>query len=82
MIVEGIINLVFIPLNGLLILLPDVSWDVSSTVFTKFFEILRMACYFLPMTTVAIIFGMIIAINTFKIVISLIKTLWQLLPFL
>ena len=81
MILETIINAIFLPLNGLLGLLPNISWDVGASVFTKFFEVVRMACYFLPMGTVGTIFGLVIAINAFKIVISIIKTIWQLLPF-
>lgn len=82
MIFETIINFIFIPLNGLLALLPNISWEVGSSVFTKFFEVLRMACYFLPMGTVVSVFSLVVAINSFKIVISIIKTIWQLLPFL
>jgi len=82
MILETIINAIFLPLNGLLAFLPDISWNVNSGVFTKFMEVLRMACYFLPMGTVGAVFALVIAINVFKIVISTIKTIWQLLPFL
>ena len=81
MIIESLINFIFIPLNGLLHLLPNISWNVDANVFAKFFEVLRLGCYFLPMGTVMAVFALIIAINTFKIVISLIKTVWQLLPF-
>ena len=82
MIIEALVNAIFIPLNGLLALLPNISWDVGASVFTKFFEVLRMACYFLPMATVGIVFTLIIAINAFKIGVSIIKTIWQLLPLL
>lgn len=81
MIIENILNAIFIPLNGLLALLPNISWNVDSSVFTKFFEVLRMACYFLPMGTVVGVFTLIIAIQGFRIVVSVIKTIWQLLPF-
>lgn len=82
MIIETLVNAIFIPLNCLLALLPDISWDVAAGVYTKFFEVLRMACYFLPMATVGTVFMLIIAINAFKIGVSIIKTIWQLLPLL
>lgn len=81
MIVEAFLNFLFLLLEGLLTLLPDVSWDVNNNVFTAFFEILRFACYLLPMTTIILIFKIIVSLIMFRIGVSLIKTIWNLLPF-
>lgn len=82
MITQGILSIFFAVVNGLFSLLPDVSWDVSSTAMTNFFEVFHLLGYFLPMETVVAIFGLIIVITNFRIGVSIIKTIWQLLPLL
>lgn len=81
MILEGIFNALFGILQGLLYLLPDVSWDVNNTVFDVFFDVLHLACYLLPITTIIQIFSIIISITMFRIAVSVVKTIWSLLPF-
>lgn len=81
MITEGIMNAFFSFLSGLFMLLPDISWDVDNAVFSTFLEIIRLAGYFLPMGTIVTILGLIISLTMFRITISLIKTIWGLLPF-
>ena len=81
MILEGIMNAFFLMLSGLFSLLPDVSWDVNNNVFTTFFEVIRFAGYLLPMGTILIILKIIISLTMFRIGVSLIKTIWNLLPF-
>ena len=81
MIVEGIADLIFNIVQGMLSMLPDIKWDVDNSVFSIFFDVLEMVCYLLPMPTVLTILSFVIMINMFKIVISIIKTIWDLLPF-
>lgn len=82
MIIEGIVNILFIPLEALFMMLPDVSWNVESDFFSSILDIFQAVCYLLPMKTVVAILTLIIAINVFKFVIALIKTIWQLIPLL
>ncbi len=82
MILEGILNVLFSAADSLFSILPDVSWDVDSGVFTAFFDILRMVGYLLPMSTVIAILRIVIVINAFKIGVSIVKTVWDLIPFL
>lgn len=81
MITESLFNSLFSGLRGLFGILPDISWEVNPEVFDAFFQIIRLAGYLLPMGTVITILGIILAFNAFKIVISLIKTIWALFPF-
>lgn len=81
MITESILNGFFAVLSGLFTLLPDLSWDVDTGVFSVFLEVIRFAGYLLPMKTIVVIVGLIISFTMFRIVISLIKTIWGLLPF-
>lgn len=82
MILETIINILFLPLQALLSLLPDISWNVENNFLNSILDIFQVVCYLLPMKTVVAILTIIIAINVFKIVISIIKTIWQLIPLL
>lgn len=81
MITEGILNVFFAVLSGFFTLLPEISWNVKPDSFSAFFEIIRFAGYLLPMDTVFMILSAIISFTMFRIVISLIKTIWGLLPF-
>ena len=81
MITEGIMNVLFVMLSGLFSLLPEINWDVNNGVFTSFFEVIRLACYFLPMGTISVILGIIVSLIMFRIGVSIIKTIWSLLPF-
>lgn len=82
MILETLINILFVPLEALLTLLPDISWNVENNFLNGVLDIFQVVCYLLPMKTVIAILTIIIAINVFKFVIALIKTIWQLIPFL
>ena len=80
MITQAIFNMFFGMLSVLLGFLPDVEWVVNADMFTKFFEIIKVACYLLPMGTVVKILALIIAINTFKIFVALLRLITQLIP--
>lgn len=81
MITQSILNIFFGIQSFLFVLLPDISWTVTADSFTKFFEILRVVCYFLPMGTVATILLLVVAINVFKAFVSLLRVLANLIPF-
>lgn len=81
MITEAFMNFLFNVSKTLFALIPDISWDVNEEVFDSFFQFIRMAGYLLPMGTVITILGIIFAFNVLKIVISIIKTIWAILPF-
>lgn len=81
MIIEGICNLLFALVGGLLSFLPEVTWSVDAAVFTNFLEILRLVGYLLPMRTVMVIFSLVISFGIFRIGVALIKTLLKFIPF-
>ena len=82
MIISGIIYVVFSIVRGLLTLVPDYSWNADSVTLTNFYEAIRLVFYFFPVDVVISIVTIIVAVNTVRIFISLIKTIWQLIPFL
>ena len=81
MISEFFLNIIFKFLSGMLNLLPDVSWSVDTTAFSYFLDIVRIVGYLVPAQTVYAIITLMVAFTVFRIIISLIKTIWDLLPF-
>lgn len=80
MISEFFINIIFGLVEGMFTLLPDVTWSVKTTFFDYLISFIRMAGYLLPWGTVTTICGLIVALSIFRIIISIVKTIWDLLP--
>lgn len=80
MIAEFTLNIVFNIVSGMLGLLPDVSWSVETTAFEYFLDVIRVAGYLLPADTISAIIALIIVLLNFRIVIAIIRTIWDLLP--
>lgn len=80
MVVENIYNLLISGLNWLLSLMPDVTWSVDTGVFSYFISIINTIKYLLPMEYIADMFDVIIGFMTFRIIIALLRTVWDILP--
>lgn len=80
MIAEFFLNIIFALVEGMFSILPDISWDVGTGVFSSFLDVLSCVCYMLPMGTVSVIAGLTLSISVFRAVIALVKTIWDLLP--
>lgn len=80
MISEFLLNVIFDWVSGMFSLLPDITWSVETSAFEYFISILRVAGYMLPMDTVATIAGLLVALTTFRIIIAIIRTIWDVLP--
>lgn len=79
MIIEAIINM-GVGLLDVLFGRIEIDLSVAEQFFEKIWEILRMACYLLPMGTVTAILAITIALFNFRIVVAILKTLWGILP--
>ena len=81
MIGEFLLNIVFGIVTGFFSILPEFTMPALLVdAFDLFGGIIRVACYLLPMDTITVIIGIIIFTTIFRIVISLGKTIWDLLP--
>lgn len=80
MIGEFFLNIIFNIVTGMFSMLPNWTWNVTSGAFGVALNIIRTVSYLLPMSTVGAIVGIIVSITIFRIVISIIKTIWELLP--
>ncbi len=82
MVSEFFLNIIFALVTGILnsFKLADFAWGVTAETLQPFLDIVKSICYFLPMETISVIVGLVIWFGIFRIVIRLIKTLWDLLP--
>lgn len=80
MIVEGMMSLVLSIVQGILSLIPDIDWSIPPNVFASAVQYLGVAFYVLPMGTVFTICSLLVVLQMFRIAVSLIKTIWALLP--
>ena len=82
MIIEGLLNVFFDFLANILGNLPNISWSADNNAWSTFLGFISVIMYLLPMDTIAYVLGTVISIILVRLVISVIKTLWDLLPFL
>lgn len=76
MIVESLINMLFLSIGGLLNFLPPLDLHIESVMFNNFLEVVRLAGYLLPIKTIILIVTMIISLQIFTIVMALIRLIW------
>lgn len=61
--------------------LPAINLDANAVISSTFYTYIRAGMYFLPIGTVTAIFGIQIALWTFRIIVSVVRSIWDLLPF-
>lgn len=62
--------------------LPIINIDANAVISSSFYTYIRAGLYFLPMGTVITIFRIQIAFWTFRIIVAVIRAIWDLLPFM
>ena len=80
MISEFILNIVFNIVEGVFSILPVFEWNVQGAFFQGALDMMRLAGYVLPMGTITAIIVIINTLLLIRIGVSLIKTIWELLP--
>lgn len=80
MVSEFFINLVWALVKPLIDLMPEIELNVSMESLRFFLDACSAVSYLLPMSDIIIMIGIIIAITAFRVIISFIKTIWELLP--
>ena len=82
MVSEFLLNIVFQIVEWILTPLPEIAVPTIMARDSTFFGMVRCVLYLLPLDTIGTIVGLLVAIAGFRIFISLVKTLWDLLPFI
>ncbi len=81
MIVDTILKAVFTLVNGILAPLPAIEIDLDPAFMDSFYDYLHVILWLLPCGTISAILVCHLSICGFRILVSVIKTIWQLLPF-
>lgn len=82
MITEGIINVLFLIAHGALSIIPLPEINAAGDIMTTFIQWIKVACYLLPMETIGLMIGVILIIYQLRYTVTIIRTIWDLLPVL
>ena len=81
MISQFLLDIVFDIAYGALNALPDVAWSVETSSFQFFLDAVRVAAYMFPSGILKTVFTFIFLSTVWRITIAVIKTIWEVLPF-
>ncbi len=82
MIIDGILTIVFGLIDFLLTPLGAIHFNFDISSITYVLQYFKMALYIIPFAQLSPILVFFIAMMGFRIVVSMIKTIWDLLPIL
>ena len=80
MIVESLLSVVFGLINFILLPLQIVDFALDLVTLEPVIQFINMALYLIPFRELMPIFIFFMSMMTFRVVVSLIKTIWDLLP--
>lgn len=80
MIIDKVLDILFAFLETILSKLPVMTMDVDLSVLFGFMDVLGFALYFFPWVKVLPILGLIMILQVWRIVVSVIRTIWEVLP--
>lgn len=65
-----------------LVMLPVIELDTAAITSSSAWSWIIAACYFIPTHTVVTILGIVVALGVWSLIVAVVKTLWDVLPFL
>ena len=80
MITDKLMGIAFSFLEKLLDKLPIMNMDIDFSVLNGFLDVLGFALYFFPWAKVVPILGLIILLQVWRVIISIIRVIWEVLP--
>lgn len=80
MVTELFLNIIFQLVEWILSPIPNLSLNLNWGATSSFWGVVRCVLYMLPLGTIAAIVSLLILISTFRIFVSIVKTIWDLLP--
>ncbi len=80
MITELLMDGLFVIVNTLLSPLSSIQFDVSMSSLEPMLQYVRMAMYIIPFAQLTPILGFIVGMMAFRVTVTVIKTIWDLLP--
>ena len=80
MITDNLMGIAFSFLEKLLDKLPIMNMDVDFSVLNGYLDVLGFALYFFPWAKVVPIVGLILLLQVWRVIISIIRVIWEVLP--
>ena len=80
MITDNLMGIAFSFLEKLLDKLPIMNMDVDFSVLNGFLDVLGFALYFFLWAKVVPIVGLILLLQVWRVIISIIRVIWEVLP--
>lgn len=78
MVTQGILEFVLFIVTPIIERLPTIT--ITGEGISKALEIINGVLYFLPVNTILSILAIMLAIHVYRIIVSILKTLWGVLP--
>lgn len=75
-----IITVILVVVFALLMALPAIHIDKGAVISSNVFQYLRAAMYFIPVGTCGTILTIILGLQVWRILVSIIKFIWDILP--
>lgn len=75
-----LIGVILVIVFALLMALPTIRIDSDTVIASNAFAYIRAAMYFIPTGTCAAILAIIMGLQVWRIIVALVKTIWELLP--
>ena len=82
MIIEAIFNIIFSVVDILLLPFDGINLIINSNIFNTVVEYISVVTYVLPIQNFTPIIVFIISTMLLRVIISALKTLWDILPFI
>lgn len=76
-----IFGIIFLAVVGILTLLPSIEIDEDAVLSSSAWQWVKAALYFLPIHTVAAILAVVVGLGVWSIIVAVVKTIWDVLPF-
>ncbi len=80
MIIDSIFNIILSFFNTIIDIIPTVDINMDFSLIDNILEFIKMACFFFPIGNLLPIIVFNIGIVTYKFVINLLRTIWDIVP--
>ena len=80
MFAEMFFNMLFSMIYTLLDMLPFIDWELPIGAVDACLSVMEFSAFFLPLTTINTMLGIILLEEGFKILLSLAKLIWKFIP--
>lgn len=76
-----IFGVILVAVLAMLVLLPTISLDKDAVISSSAWHWISAALYFIPTHTVVMILTIVVDIGIFSLIVAVVKTIWDVLPF-